>query len=216
MKRWQTEVLSGWSDEQLRSYVSKFTVDDMKNWFMEDGKTWKLIGLASTRKGKKVQAVFEIMDKKGIATLKTLVDEIMQQRVVGMGIIRRKSRAKGKAKSKINRTALTHISQPMQQPMPSQGVQPQRYRTPLPATTIAPQLTQQVAQQVTEQLKQQQATVPTVATGSGRVHKSRAKAKSKLKTIKEDDEELTVIKPPNMTLGYYDALNDGFLMRRIH
>ena len=37
MKRWRTEVLSGLSDEQLRTYVSNFTVEDMKDWFMEDG-----------------------------------------------------------------------------------------------------------------------------------------------------------------------------------
>ena len=122
MKRWQTDVLSGWDDEPLRAYVSNFTVEDMKDCLMEDGKTWKLIGKKSTRKSPKVKAVFEIMDKQGMATLKTLADEMMQQRVVGMGIIRRKSRANAKATSKINRRDLTHISQPMQQPMPSQGV----------------------------------------------------------------------------------------------
>ena len=133
----------------------------------------------------------------------------------GLGRIKRKSRAK--AKSKINRRDLTQISPPMQQPMPSQGVQPQQYRTPLPATTITPQLTQQLAQQVAEQIKQQQATAPVVATRSGRMRKGRAKAKSKLKTIKEGEEpELTVIKPPKTHLDFYDALNDGFLMRRIH
>ena len=133
----------------------------------------------------------------------------------GLGRIKRKARAK--AKSKINRRDLTHIPPPMQQPMPSQGVQSQQYRIPLQATTITPQLTQQLAQQVAEQIKQQQATAPVVATGSGRVRKSRAKAKSQLKTIKEGDEpELTVIKPSKMGLDYVDMLHDGFLMRRIH
>ena len=69
----------------------------------------------------------------------------------------------------------------MQQPMLSQGVQPQQYRTPLPATTITPQFTQQLAQQVAEQLKQQQATAPTVLTGNGKVNKNREKAKQKPK-----------------------------------
>ena len=141
------------------------------------------------------------------------IKQLKDAELEGLGRIKRKSRAK--AKSKINRRDLTQISPPMQQPMPSQGVQPQQYRTPLPATTITPQLTQQLAQQVAEQIKQQQATAP-VATGSGRMRKGRAKAKSKLKTIKEGDEELTVIKPPKMGLDYVDMLNDGFLMRRIH
>jgi hypothetical protein len=41
------------------------------------------------------------MDKKGMSTLKTLVDEIVEQRrLTGMGIIRKKSKAKAKAKAK--------------------------------------------------------------------------------------------------------------------
>ena len=108
------------------------------------------------------------------------------------------------------------------QTMPPTGLQPQQYRQQLTATTITPQMTQQLAQQVAEQIKQQQAAaqtaaIPAVATGSGKLRRGKPKAKSRLKPIKEGEEaELTVIKPPNMTLGYYDALNDGFLMRRIH
>ena len=76
----------------------------MKDWFMSEGKKWKLIGKKSTRQSPKVVAIFDIMDKKGVATLKELADEITQQRTVGMGIIRRKSRAKAKAKGRtINR-----------------------------------------------------------------------------------------------------------------
>ena len=190
---------------------------------MQDGKIWKLIGKKSNRKSPKVVAVFDIMDKKGIATLKELVDEIMQQRVVGMGIIRRKSRAKAKAKGKSITREMAIAPQPtITQTMPPTGLQPQQYRQQLTATTITPQMTQQLAQQVAEQIKQQQAAaqtaaIPTVATGSGKPRRGKPKAKSRLKPIKEGEEDiLTVIKPPKMGLDYVDMLNDGFLMRRIH
>ena len=110
----------------------------------------------------------------------------------------------------------------IQQTMPPIGLQPQQYRQQLSATTVTPQMTHQLAQQVAEQRKQQQAAAqpaatPTAPTGSGKPRRGKSKAKSRLTAIKEGEEYiLTVIKPPNMTLGYYDALNDGFLMRRIH
>ena len=221
MKRWQTDVLSGLSDEQLRTYVSNFTVNDMKDWFMHDGKKWKLIGPASTRKARKVKAVFEIMEEKGMATLKKLVDEIIQQRVVGMGIIRRKSKAnaKAKAKSRTNKREMAYTPQPtIPQTMPPTGLQPQQYRQQLTATTITPQLTQQLAQQVAEQIKQQQSAAQPVvapaATGSGKLRKSITKAKARLKPIKEN--EITVIKPPKMNLDYIDLSNDPYLINRIH
>ena len=221
MKRWQTDVLSGLSPEQLRTYVSNFTVDDMKNWFMQDGKKWKLIGPASTRKAPKVQAVFDIMDTKGIATLKKLVEEILQQRVVGMGIIRRKSKAKAKAKGRTIKREMATTPQPtIPQTMPPTGLQPQQYRQQLTATTITPQLTQQLAQQVAEQIKQQQATAqPVVApatTGAGKLKKPKSKAKARLKPIKEGNEIVEVIKPPKMNLDYIDLNNDPYLINRIH
>ena len=106
--------------------------------------------------------------------------------------------------------------------MPPTGLQPQQYRQQLTAPTITPQMTHQLAQQVAEQIKQQQAAAqppatPTAPTGSGKPRRGKPQAKSRLKPVKEGEEaELTVIQPPNMTFGYYDALNDGFLMRRTH
>ena len=88
------------------------------------------------------------------------------------------------------------------QTMPPTGLQPQQYRQQLTATTITPQMTQQLAQQVAERIKQQQAAaqpaaMPIVATGSGKPRKAKPKAKSRLKPIKEGEEDiLTVIKPP--------------------
>ena len=106
---------------------------------MQDGKKWKLIGPASTRKAPKVQAVFDIMDEKGITTLKKLVDEILQQRVVGMGIIRRKSRANGKAKSRATRKDIVYITQPQPQPQPQPvATGSGRYRKPKAASRLKP------------------------------------------------------------------------------
>ena len=165
-------------------------------------------------------AIFDIMDKKGIATLKELADEIMQQRVVGMGIIRRKSKAKARAKGRTIKREMATTPQPtIPQTMPPTGLQPQQYRQQLTATTITPQLTQQLAQQVAEQIKQQQATVqPAVApatTGAGKLKKPRSKAKARLKPIKEEA-EIIVIKPPKMNLDYIDLNNDPYLINRIH
>jgi DNA repair exonuclease SbcCD ATPase subunit len=70
MKDWQTDVLSTLSDEQLRTYVQNFTVEDMKDWFMEDGKKLKLIGPNSNRKSPKVVGVFDLMDKRECLRLK--------------------------------------------------------------------------------------------------------------------------------------------------
>ena len=103
--------------------------------------------------------------------------------------------------------------------MPPTGLQPQQYRQQLAPTTITPQMTHQLAQQVAEQLKQQQAAAQPASapTGSGKPRRGKPKAKSRLKPIKEGEEDiLTVIKPPKMGLDYVDMLNDGFLMRRIH
>ena len=97
--------------------------------------------------------------------------------------------------------------------MPPTGLQPQQYRQPQATTHITPQLTQQLAQQVAEQIKTQSAAPPAVApaaTGSGRLRKPRGKAKAK------GGAEISVIKPPKMNLDYYDALNDAFLINRIH
>ena len=60
----------------------------------------KLIGDRSNRKSPKVLGVFNIMDEKGMSTLKNLVDDIREQRLSGMGIITKKSKAKAKAKAK--------------------------------------------------------------------------------------------------------------------
>ena len=172
----------------------------MKTQFMSEGKKWKFIGKKSNRKSPKVVAVFDIMDKKGVATLKELANEITQQRVVGMGIIRRKSRAKAKAKGKTIKREMAITPQPtIPQTMPPTGLQPQQYRQQLAPTTITPQMTHQLAQQVAEQLKQQQAatqtaTAPTAPTGSGKPRRGKPKAKSRLKPIKEGEEDiLTVI-----------------------
>ena len=97
------------------------------------------------------------MDKKGMATLKELADEIKQQRMVGMGITRRRSRAKAKAKGRTIKREMAITPQPhIPQTMPPTGLQPQQYRQQLTATTITPQMAQQLAQQVVEQIKQQQ------------------------------------------------------------
>jgi hypothetical protein len=86
-----------------------FTVEDMKDWFMEDGKKLKLIGRNSNRKSPKVVGVFDTHGQKGMSTLKTLVDEIIEQRrLTGMGIIRKKSKAKAKAKAKAKGKAIKH------------------------------------------------------------------------------------------------------------
>ena len=95
MKRWQADVLSGMNDQQLQEYV-KNDLEEMKKQFMSEGKQWKLIGKKSDRESPKVMAIFDIMDKKGVATLKELADEITQQRTVGMGIIRKKNESQSK------------------------------------------------------------------------------------------------------------------------
>ena len=126
-----------------------------------------------------------------MATLKELADEVKQQRMVGVGITRRKSRAKAKAKGKSTKGEMVITPQPtIPQTMPPTGLQPQQYRQQLTATTITPQLTQQLAQQVAEQIKQQQAAAqpaatPTVATGSGKPRRGKPKETSRLKPIKE-------------------------------
>ena len=56
-----------------------------------------------------------------------------------------------------------------------------------------------------------------VKKGKGVVGGGRAKAKPKLKTIKEEDEEeiRTVIKPAKNHLSYIDLNNDVFLINRL-
>jgi hypothetical protein len=135
--------------------------------------------------------------------------------MTGMGIIRKKSKAKAKGKAKAKSKAPP--PQPINQPIPNTGLQPQLYKQQLTTpTTITPQLTQQVAQPVAQQVA---ATLPTTApatTGAGKFRKPRAKAKSKkLKPIKDEEEEITVIKPPKMTLDYIDLNNDPYLINRI-
>ena len=102
--------------------------------------------------------------------------------------------------------------------MPPTGLQPQQYRQPIAQPSMTPQMTQQLAHQVAEQIKQQQAVasaaVAPAATGSGKPRRGRGKATSKIKAMNE--QEITVIKPPKTHLDYYDALKDGFLIRRIH
>ena len=143
--------------------------------------------------------------------------------LTGKGIIRRKSRAKAKAKGRTINREMAITSQPIiPQTMPPTGLQPQQYRQQLTATTTTPQMTHQLAQQVAEQIKQQQAAAqpaatPTVPTGSGKPRRGKPKATSRLKPIKEGEEQiLIVIKPPKVGLDYVDMLNDGSLMRRIH
>ena len=101
--------------------------------------------------------------------------------------------------------------------MPNTGLQPQLYKQQLTTpTTITPQLTPQLTQQVAAQPVA--TTLPTTApatTGAGKFKKPRAKAKSKkLQPIKEE-EEITIIKPPKMTLDYIDLNNDPYLINRI-
>ena len=187
----------------------------------------RLIGPTSTRKSQKVVGVFDLMDKKGMSTLKALVDEIRQQRLTGMGIIRKKSKAKTKAKAKGK--AIKHEfalggpfapTQPITHPMPNTGLQPQLYKQQLTTPTtitpqLAPQLTQQIAQPIAQPVAQPVATTAPATTGAGKFKKPRAKAKSKkLKPIKEE-EEITIIKPPKMTLDYIDLNNDPYLINRI-
>ena len=181
MKRWQTDVLSPLSNEQLRTYVSNFTLEAMKDWFMKDGKKWKLIGPNSNRKSPKVVGVFNLMDKKGMSTLKALADEIIEQRrLTGMGIIRKKSKAKAKAKAKSKAIKDEYVlgrpfapPQPINQPIPNTGLQPQLYKQQLiTPTTITPQLTQQVAQPVAAQPVAAQ---PVAATGAGKIQKAQSK-----------------------------------------
>ena len=158
--------------ESLRTYVSNFTVEDLKDWFMVDGKKWKLIGRKSNRKSPKVVGVFNLMDKMGMSTLKTLVDEIIEhRRLTSRGIIRKKSKAKAKAKGKANKHEFAlggpfGPTPPITHPMPNTGLQPQLYKQHLPTpTTITPQLTQQVAQPVAAQPVAAQ---PVAATGAGK------------------------------------------------
>ena len=136
--------------------------------------------------------------------------------ISGSGKIKRKSRAKAKAKSKVIKNSSLEKAPTIPQTMPPTGLQPQQYRQPIAQPSITPQMTQQLAHQVAKQIRQQQAVAPAAvapaATGSGR--RGRAKATSKIKAMNEG--EITVIKPPKTHLDYYDALNDGFLMRRIH
>ena len=94
MKRWQTDVLAGRSDEQLRTYVANMTPDALKDWFLQEGVKWKLIGPRSSPKSPKVMAVNDIIDRKGMTTLNDKVQEIMQQRLKGMGSIKAKSKSK--------------------------------------------------------------------------------------------------------------------------
>ena len=89
---------------------------------MSEGKKWKLIGETSNRKSPKVMAIFDIMDKTGMATLRELANEIRQQRTVGMGVIPRKSRAKAKAKGRTIKREMAITPQPtIPQTMPSTG-----------------------------------------------------------------------------------------------
>jgi hypothetical protein len=91
--------------------------------------------------------------------------------MTGTGIIRKKSKAKAKAKAKAKSKAIKHEyalggrsapPQPINQPMPNTGLQPQLYKQQLATpTTITPQLTQQVAQPIAAQPVA--ATVPTTA-----------------------------------------------------
>ena len=127
----------------------------------------------------------------------------------GSGLIRKKSKAKAKAKAKgkaikheLALGGLFGPSQPITHPMPNTGIQPQLYKQQLTTpTTITPQLAPQLTQQIAQPIAQPVAAAqPTAATGAGKFKKPRAKAKSKkLKPIKEEDEEITIIKPPKMT-----------------
>jgi len=140
--------------------------------------------------------------------------------ISGRGKIKRKSRAKAKAKSKVIKNISLEKAPTIPQTMPPTGLQPQQYRQPIAQPSMTPQMTQQLAHQVAEQIRQQQpatmapAAVAPAATGSGKPRKARGKATSKIKAMNE--KEITVIKPPKTHLDYYDALNDGFLIRSRH
>ena len=120
---------------------------------MRERKRWGVLEKNASLKWRKVQAVNEIIDRKGITVLREMIQELLNSPLSGTGrLVRKKSKSKAtaKAQSRISWKDNTYTSPPMQPPMPSQGVQPQQYRAPLPATTITPQLTQQLAQQVPE------------------------------------------------------------------
>ena len=142
--------------------------------------------------------------------LRSKQDLMDKVKITGMGIIRKKSKAKAKAKAKGHAINMPIIQQPINQPMLNTGFQPQLYR---PQPTITPQIPQPVVQP-TIQPTVQSTVQPTI--GAGKFKKPRAKANSKkLKPIKEDEEIVEVIKPPKMSLDFYDALNDAYLINRI-
>ena len=65
MKRLQTEVLSGLSPEQLRTYVSNFTVDAMQNEFMDNGKNGNSSDLLPQEKRRRFKQSSRLWKRKG-------------------------------------------------------------------------------------------------------------------------------------------------------
>ena len=161
MQKYKDELLTNQPRDRLLKISKERTSEQLKEILMNEGKKrWGVLEKNANVKWRKVKAVNEIIDRKGITVLREMIQELLNSPLSGTGrLVRKKSKSKAKAKaqSRISRKDNAYTSPPMQQPMPSPGVQPQHYRAPVgepihpqASAVMQPQLTKQLAQQVAE------------------------------------------------------------------